>query len=466
MFRHGLGDCHLLTFTRKDNDPFQLLIDFGALSRGAEHMQKFAAEIEQATRTQTGGSRIDVVVATHEHKDHLSGFNQARDIFDRIEIGGVWMAWTENPKDRQARELAGGRDEAGNHLRAALASPRAQSPAMAEALASARGILALSHGDDTAVAGRKTIADALDYLRGRGEQAGNLRYFEPGTGPLTLEGVEGVRAYVLGPPRDRDLLLGSEVTKEMQESGVVYHLRRGVSAYVAASAAALSADLKGAGAETDLYQPFSREHRISRQSIWWKSVKEYIASTYDAPGEEWRRIDDDWLAAFDQLALKLGDDTNNTSLVLAFEIVSTGEVLLFVADAQVGNWQSWAKIDFKLDSGAKLPAHDLLRRTVFYKVGHHGSHNATLKKGGLELMESPKLVGFIPLDKQTAAAQGKKDPITNKPKGWKMPAKALYAALKERTGDRLVLSDAEEQLSAAAASAGVRVTPTFCEFTL
>ena len=27
---------------------------------------------------------------------------------------------------------------------------------------------------------------------------------------------------------------------------------------------------------------------------------------------------------------------------------------------------------------------DLLHRTIFYKVGHHGSHNATLRERGLE----------------------------------------------------------------------------------
>jgi glyoxylase-like metal-dependent hydrolase (beta-lactamase superfamily II) len=75
MYRHGLGDCFLLTFPRKEQDPFHMLIDFGALNRDSKHMLKFAEEIEQATRTASGRSRLDLIVATHEHKDHLSGFN-------------------------------------------------------------------------------------------------------------------------------------------------------------------------------------------------------------------------------------------------------------------------------------------------------------------------------------------------------------------------------------------------------
>src|SRR4051812_34374309 len=99
MYRQGLGDCHLLTFPRKGQPPFQMLIDFGALNRSAAQMIPFAEEIEKTVREDAGGdaaapARLDVVVATHEHKDHLSGFNQAREVFDRIEIGGVWMGWT------------------------------------------------------------------------------------------------------------------------------------------------------------------------------------------------------------------------------------------------------------------------------------------------------------------------------------------------------------------------------------
>ena len=78
------------------------------------------------------------------------------------------------------------------------------------------------------------------------------------------------------------------------------------------------------------------------------------------------------------LALAMNNATNNASLVLAFELSKGGKVLLFVGDAQAGNWRSWSDGAFD-DGGTKVTAEDLLGRTVLYKVGHHGSHNATLK---------------------------------------------------------------------------------------
>jgi hypothetical protein len=102
-----------------------------------------------------------------------------------------------------------------------------------------------------------------------------------------------------------------------------------------------------------------------------------------------------------------------------------------------------------------MPAHDLLARTVFYKVGHHSSHNATLRTGGLELMTHDDLVAFIPLDKGTAKSQG-----------WDMPAAPLYARLVERTKNRVVISDAKEVLTEEARTAGIIATDSYVDYFL
>ena len=149
--------------------------------------------------------------------------------------------------------------------------------------------------------------------------------------------------------------------------------------------------------------------------------------------QSWRRIDNDWLGVGTDLALQLDSRTNNTSLVLAIEIVATGRVLVFAADAQIGNWTSWAGLRFDDGGTAPVTGADLLARTIFYKVGHHGSRNATLSEGGLELMVSPDLSAFIPTDEVMAKKVGWKD----------IPATGLITRLKTKTAGRLIQSDAD-----------------------
>ena len=81
----------------------------------------------------------------------------------------------------------------------------------------------------------------------------------------------------------------------------------------------------------------------------------------------------------------------------------------------------------------EVKAADLLRRTVFYKVGHHASHNATAREQGLELMEHGELVAMIALDHDVA--------IQKRPHPWHMPADALYRRLIEQTEGRVLRSD-------------------------
>jgi glyoxylase-like metal-dependent hydrolase (beta-lactamase superfamily II) len=106
MYRQGLGDCFLMSFPRKHGAPFHMLIDCGALGRDKKAMTAVVEHIEKSIAPEGGGkSRLDLVIATHEHKDHLSGFNQARSVFNRMEFGAVWLSWLENLTEHEASEL-------------------------------------------------------------------------------------------------------------------------------------------------------------------------------------------------------------------------------------------------------------------------------------------------------------------------------------------------------------------------
>jgi hypothetical protein len=136
------------------------------------------------------------------------------------------------------------------------------------------------------------------------------------------------------------------------------------------------------------------------------------------------------------------NDTNNASLVLAFELGKGGKVLLFAADAQRGNWASWAAKPFK-DGNATVDVRELLGRTVLYKTGHHGSHNATLS--GNETSKVPNL-SWLGRGKYagefTAMITAVRKWAVNEAQ-WDHPLKAIKTALMERCGGRVFQTDTD-----------------------
>lgn len=112
-------------------------------------------------------------------------------------------------------------------------------------------------------------------------------------------------------------------------------------------------------------------------------------------------------------------------------------MLLFPGDAQVENWETWRHLTWQVQnaSGAsvEVKGEDLLRRTVFYKVGHHGSHNGTLDVHGLQLMPGPGLVAMCPVIHA----------VTSQRKGdWKqIPKPSLCTALRNKCGDGFLRMD-------------------------
>jgi hypothetical protein len=411
MFRHGLGDCFLVTFDA-GGDEKHMLIDCGTLGNSATavNTEDIADHLDEVL----GDAKLDVVVATHEHKDHLSGFNGA---LKRLEgrVERVWLAWTENPDDDDAQALVKYKRDLGQALvQTALAAPASPVAAQVADL--------LGFGGDVELGAKfaETIDAAMTFVRkGLGAE---VRYLDPGE-LVEEDWLPGFRFYVLGPPRSEDALkvLGGHGSDELY--GVVNGLR----------AAALLRAGADEGAAPDGGRPF--DPRFVRQGA------DERAKCYPGYADDgWRRIDDDWLAPASELALQLDSITNNTSLAFAIERIADGKVLLFPADAQQGHWLSWHEPDVKWDvktptGTRRVVAKNLLARTVFYKVGHHASHNATARGKGLEMMNSEDdLVAFIPVDRGIA--------LTRNPKGsWQMPARPLYRRLLERCQGRVVRAD-------------------------
>jgi beta-lactamase superfamily II metal-dependent hydrolase len=435
LYNTGFGDCILLTFRADDGSPRYMLIDCGVhhmYPDGDERMQRIASDIAEAT-----GKHLHVVVATHEHTDHLYGFKHGREVFEEFRIDELWLAWTEDPSDPVAQEL---KRRYGLRIRAlaeAADQLRLAGAPLGDVL---QRILDFEFPDALAATGGNEAQ--LEYLRTKSEKKlqGPEDYRRPGEAPLTISGVSGVQIYVLGPPRDVDWI------KKLEKKSELYPELTAIDEAAAFAVSALAA----AGTDSlhkedrELFRrscPFDEALEIpeaaAREHPAYGSFfrKHYGFSNRKGHGPEWRRVGVDWLASAEQLALDVNGKTNNTSLVLAIELTDShpGKVLLFAADAQVGNWLSWHELSWpgKCKDGDAVTTADLLRRTVLYKVGHHGSRNATLSEKGLEMMESANLVALIPVDQNWAYET----------MGWEHPAEKLLDRLEEKTRGRILRTD-------------------------
>jgi hypothetical protein len=399
MYCHGLGDCFLLTF----NEGRNVLFDCGVLNPDFSRLKDAVADVKKET-----GGKIDLLVVTHEHWDHVSGFTQARGIFDQMEFSDVWLGWTENPVDSEAAGLHARYDKIKDTLR--LVSEYPGNPVADET----RELLGFFGINSPSLAFSDSTREAMDYVIARMKTSRTRgHYCEPGE---TLEPFgTGVRFHVLGPPRGK-LLRKKDPAPGSRET---YEL------------ALASATIDDPDSRNTWDYPFESCFKRGEPVLPPYANLPLVLKLYqDAP---WRRIDNDWLAGSANLALQMDGYTNNTSLALAVELES-GEVLLFPGDAQVGNWQSWKDLKWKQPN---VDTAKLLSHTVFYKAGHHASHNGTLREGGLELMSSLRHV-MIPTDEKFA--------LTRNPKGsWQMPAKAVFAALDEKSKHSVDRSDAVGQ---------------------
>src|SRR5205085_12473240 len=73
-YQVGFGDCFLLTFhyTGKAGDR-HMLIDFGSTGQPKSVGENLMLRVAQDIKQQCNG-KLHAVVATHRHKDHISGF--------------------------------------------------------------------------------------------------------------------------------------------------------------------------------------------------------------------------------------------------------------------------------------------------------------------------------------------------------------------------------------------------------
>jgi len=336
MYRPGFGDCFLLSF---GSPARHMLIDFGAHMHGEiGTMEAIMDDIESET-----DKRLAVVVASHAHRDHISGFGKFVERFSTFTIGEVWLPWTDDPQDPDAKKLRTKQlalyDRLDKHLSA--------SPPAADDLRGAAAVNALSN-----LRGNETATAALARAFGTGK----ARYLHAGADVHDAGKIAGLSAQVLGPSKDKTFLGRMDPPADQR--------------YLAAP-----------GEPANAVHPFLS---LEIPSIAAEFSAEEAAAQPQVPANELVRLHELAESPAGALALALDNARNNTSLVLLLRY--GGKSLLFPGDAQWGNWQSWIGTD---------DATQLIGELDFLKVAHHGSENATpvsvvqaLRAQGLAVMVS------------------------------------------------------------------------------
>lgn len=462
MYRYGHGDCFLLTFPRDGGgDPVFVLIDCG-YKPGSQNflphnksVDEFVKHIGEAT-----DYRLDLVIITHEHQDHVNCIWRAtKPYFDDFTIQEAWFAWTEDPDDQTAIDL---RKKHNDQLLTLLESRKQLALALGAYHSSVKrldDLLSLETGATDIVemlAAAKSPEASINkqgmrLVKTKAAQKRGVKYLSPGKQPTSIVGT-GVRAFVLGPPRSDKLLgdedpVGSEGFPREKDNSLDMTL-----------AAALGVQTTGAGIETRPRElpPFRKSFCLTKvQTAENPFFAEYIGqdglveddSSKEVPkNASWRQIDNEWLFSAETLALKMNRGINNTSLVLAFELPKTKKVLLFVGDAQRGNWISWTDCTWK-DGDKEVNVQDLLARTVLYKVGHHGSHNATLSGSTADKYANLNWMGM-------GAAAGEftsmitavnEWAVTKNVPPWYHPLKSIRKALDEKCHGRVFQTDKDPE---------------------
>ena len=347
-YQVGFGDCFLLSFRYAGQNKAgqskdrHVLIDFGSTGQPKAAGENLMLRVAEDIKQQCNG-KLHAVIATHRHKDHISGFatnkkgTASGDVIASCEPDVVLQPWTEHPKARVDATQAPGLMTQNKAFVAALGNMHAISAAVLEEAQRRKSMLGATLFRELTFLGDDNLSNesAVKNLMGMGKKNYYLNF---GSKSGLERVLPGVKTTVLGPPT---LKQTSKIKIQRSEDEDEFWMFQALAnQFVLKSGAGIFRSAKTYS--TLAAPPFTR----------W-----FIKRMRSIRGEQLLGI----VRALDKVM-------NNTSLILLFEV--NGKKLLFPGDAQIENW-SYAL--------SKPEIRRLLAKVNVYKVGHHGSRNATPK---------------------------------------------------------------------------------------
>lgn len=383
MYNVGFGDCFLLRIPGAKRE-LKVLVDCGTIASSNIAMTDIVETLISDVTEVDGVPRIDVVIGTHRHADHVSGFGDSR--WSDVEVKEIWLPWTEDPKDPQAKKIR----ETQSRLARALQFVWGQKLGAADA-DQERVAFYLSVAEN-ALSNQKAMAMLHKGFKGKAKRH-FLAAADSGAEPFKSDALDGVMTYVLGPSKSVDVI------RDMMPPKQATYLKQ------------FTMDAATQSVEFNPFDPFGLEWAVATADYEWGHL---VLDPKDVT-----LLNEFSDTADPGITVALDKAVNGTSLVLVFELGDA--VLLFPGDAQWGTWNAILEDD---------EARELLSRVNFFKVGHHGSHNATPKEFVTDVLQN------------SCCAM-----MSTKSGKWaSIPRQPLVQALEGRT--RLARSDVEAQPAA------------------
>lgn len=390
-YQVGFGDCVLLTFyypkQRKEADRQRhILVDFGSTGlpedTPKDQMDRVAADIKEQC-----GDKLHIVVATHRHKDHISGFATREsgdgpgDVIASLMPDVIIQPWTEEPgaddpelpaskSTKKGKKQLAAIPEAGEprkslnalHVQSLDDMNKISEAMLAEVqhlsdlnkFTQALGVSAADEieflANDNGLPNRSAVENLARMAKAH--KGAKCHYVNHGY-PLNLSKLlPGIKVHVLGPPT---LEQHAEIVKERAtDKEEFWMLQAAARNFLGLQAATGNVIREFTSGKNSLF-PRAKAYR----NFYPSHDRWFIRQLRAMRG-----------AQMLSLVRILDKAMNNTSVILLFEV--GGRKLLFPGDAQIENWEYALKRDGEGDLA-------LLKGVDVYKVGHHGSRNATPK---------------------------------------------------------------------------------------